>query len=89
MRNSSLAPKVNRAFSIVASNSQLHFFQKARNFITSLLGKVAASYGCRVARTIHIYVYTVYIWHSKQRNHHTYGHIRCAYMVLANPIWLQ
>jgi len=38
-----------------------------------------------LARTIHIYVCTVYIRCFRQRNHHTYGHIRCAYTVLANP----
>jgi len=41
-----------------------------------------------LARTIHVYVYTVYIRYSKQRNHHTYSHIRCAYTVLANPMYL-
>jgi len=30
-------------------------------------------------------VYIRYFW---QGNHHTYGHIRCVYTVLANPIWL-
>ena len=28
---------------------------------------------------------TVYIRHFWQGNHHTYGHIRCVYTVLANP----
>jgi len=38
-----------------------------------------------LARTIHTYVCTVHIRYFKQGNHHTYGHIRCAYTVLANP----
>ena len=38
----------------------------------------------RLARTIHLYVYTVYIRNFRQGNHHIYGHIRCRYMVLAN-----
>jgi len=38
-----------------------------------------------MARTIHLYVYTVYIPWFLQINHHTYGHIRCGYTVLANP----
>ena len=29
-------------------------------------------------------MYTRYFW---QGIHHTYGHIRCAYTVLANPIY--
>jgi hypothetical protein len=37
------------------------------------------------ARTIYLYVYTVYIRYFKQGNHHTYGHTRCVYTVLANP----
>ena len=37
------------------------------------------------ARTKYLYIYTVYIRYSKQGNHHTYGHIRCVYTVLANP----
>ena len=31
------------------------------------------------------YVYTVYIRYFNLGNHHTYGHIRCVYTVLANP----
>jgi hypothetical protein len=38
-----------------------------------------------LAKTIHTYVYTVYIRYFWQGNHHTYGHIRCAYTVLSNP----
>ena len=38
-----------------------------------------------LAKTIHTYVYTVYIRHFWQGNYHTYGHIRCTYAVLANP----
>jgi len=38
-----------------------------------------------LAKTIHTYVYTVYIRYFEQGNHHTYGHIRCPYTVLANP----
>jgi hypothetical protein len=41
------------------------------------------------ARTIYLYVYTVYIRCLKQGNHHTYGHIRCVYRVLANTIHTQ
>jgi hypothetical protein len=37
------------------------------------------------ARTLYLYVYTVYIRCFGQGNHHIYGHIRCAYTVLANP----
>jgi hypothetical protein len=37
-------------------------------------------------RTIHLYIYTVYIQYVLQENHHIYGHIRCVYTVLANPI---
>ena len=40
-----------------------------------------------LAKSIHIYVYTVYVRYIRQRNHHTYGHIRCVYKVLANPIY--
>ena len=48
---------------------------------------VGLTYGACVelARTIHTYVYTVYIRHFWQGNHHIYGHIRCVYTVLANP----
>jgi len=28
----------------------------------------------------------MYIQYLRQGNHHTYGHIRCVYTVLANPI---
>jgi hypothetical protein len=38
------------------------------------------------ARTPYLYLYTVYIRYFKQGNHHTCGHIRCVYTVLANPI---
>jgi len=31
---------------------------------------------------------TLYIRHFWQGNHHTYGHIRCVYTVLANPVRL-
>jgi len=31
------------------------------------------------------HTYTVCIRYFKQKNHHIYGHIRCIYMVLANP----
>jgi len=41
-----------------------------------------------LARIIHLWVYTVYVQHFWQGNHHTYGHIRCVYTVLANPIRL-
>ena len=37
------------------------------------------------ARTIYFYVSTVYIRYFWQGNHHTCGHIRCVYTVLANP----
>ena len=40
---------------------------------------------CRVGQDhtfIGITVYVRYFW---QGNHHTYGHIRCVYTVLANP----
>jgi len=40
--------------------------------------------GLGLARAIHLYVYTVYIQYFWQGNHHTYGHIRCVYTVLAN-----
>jgi hypothetical protein len=40
------------------------------------------------ARTIYLDVFTVYIRYFKQGNHHTYGHTRCVYTVLANPIHL-
>ena len=44
-------------------------------------------YSCLgLARTIHLYVYTVYIRYFWQGTHHTYGHIRCRYTILANPI---
>jgi hypothetical protein len=33
-----------------------------------------------------IHIYTVYIRFFWQENHQIYGHIRCIYMVLANPI---
>jgi len=53
-------------------------------------------HACRVGQNhtytyiyVYIYVYTVYIRYFKQRNHHTCGHIQCAYTVLANPICLQ
>jgi len=38
-----------------------------------------------LAKAIHTYVHTVYIQYFEQGNHHTYGHIRCVYMVMANP----
>jgi hypothetical protein len=38
-----------------------------------------------LAKTIHTYVYTMYVQYFWQGNYHTYGHIRCTYMVLANP----
>jgi len=37
-----------------------------------------------LARTI--YIYTVYIRYFWQGNHQIYGHIRCIYTVLANPL---
>ena len=40
------------------------------------------------ARTIYLYLYTVYIRYFKQGNHHTYGHIRHVYTVLANPNYI-
>jgi len=41
----------------------------------------------RVGQTIHTYVYTVFIRYFWQGIYHTYGHIRCAFTVLANPIY--
>jgi len=38
--------------------------------------------------TIHTFIYGLYIRYFWQGNHHTYGHIRCRYMVLANPKYL-
>jgi len=38
---------------------------------------------CRVGQK---HIYTVYIRYFWQGNHQIYGHIRCAYTVLANPI---
>ena len=29
------------------------------------------------------------MWYFWQGNHHTYGHIRCVYTVLANPIYIK
>ena len=41
---------------------------------------------CRVGQNhTFIGIYGVYIRYFWQGNHHTYGHIRCVYMVLANP----
>jgi hypothetical protein len=40
-----------------------------------------------LARTIYN-IYTVYIRYFLQGNHKIYGHIRCIYTVLANPIYL-
>ena len=34
-------------------------------------------------------VYTVYIRYIWQGNHHTYGHIRCVYTVLASPRYIK
>ena len=36
-------------------------------------------YGKIVGFAIHVYEYTVYIRYFQQRDHHTYGHLRCAY----------
>ena len=43
---------------------------------------------CRVGQNYTFIGITLYIRHFKQGNHHTYGHIRCRYTVLANPIYL-
>jgi len=40
-------------------------------------------YMCRVGQ---IHIYTVYIRYRWQGNHQIYGHIRCIYTVLANPV---
>ena len=37
------------------------------------------------ARVGQNHIYTMYIRYFWQGNHHTYGHIRCVYTVLANP----
>jgi len=45
----------------------------------------AFGYICRVGQN---HIYTVYIRYYWQGNHEIYGHIRCIYTVLANPIHL-
>ena len=53
-----------------------------------LAGKLPCigSYMVRLARNIHLLVYTVHIWYFWQGNHHTYGHVRCVCTVLANSV---
>jgi len=45
----------------------------------------ACMYMCRVGQN---HIYTVCIRYFWQGNHHIYGHIRCIYTVLANPIYV-
>jgi hypothetical protein len=40
-----------------------------------------------MARVGQNHIYTVYIRHFWQGNHQIYGHIRCIYTVLANPMY--
>jgi len=40
-----------------------------------------------LARTIYIHIYTVYIRYFWQGDRRIYGHIRCIYTVLADPIY--
>ena len=40
-----------------------------------------------LARTIHVYICTVFIRYFWQGNLHKYGHIRYVHMVLANTAW--
>jgi hypothetical protein len=58
-----------------------------RSYTVCIYGVCAVFFGREI--TIHTVIYIVYIrciygifW---QGNHHTYGHIRCVYTVLANP----
>jgi len=41
---------------------------------------------CRVGQN---HIYTVYIRYFWQGNHQIYGHIRCIYTGLANPIYVE
>jgi len=45
------------------------------------------SYFTRIFRVGHNHIFTVCIRYFLQGNHHIYGHIRCVYMVLANPMY--
>jgi hypothetical protein len=51
---------------------------------------------CVITVSIHVHIfkvgqnhmYTMYIRYSWQGSHQVYGHIRCVYMVLANPTYI-
>jgi hypothetical protein len=52
---------------------------------TQLDGCRALKCICRVGQN---HIYTVHIWYFWQGNHQIYGHIRCIYTVLANPMYV-
>jgi len=49
----------------------------------------SCNFSCTISRVGQDHIYTTYIRHFWQGNHHIYGHIRCIYTVLVNPIHVQ
>ena len=59
--------------------------QKQKRYGSLLQGTHKGPYGLRINRDGLNRTYAVYTRYFWQRNHETYGHIRCIYTVLANP----